>query len=257
MSDIFPPPASDRPTAEMLRKLRARSHRTQSQMAALLGLTERQYQRFEADDDSDMPLATWELLLRVWGARHPVDFMKTVDDPTRGWDTLRDAKRDTIEPGDVVELQPMVGPLLRASVNPDLGHERHADPDTYGGQITEFVGAGDVGDHYQGFRIGERVTFARTNVIHVEQRVPYDSDYVGLQVRLDDALRIGLRNAGEIHFGDPSNVPMNPVVGYILRPEKWLVIKQQLDAVQIPHVWRRLARGNPEVHAHGADWPTP
>ncbi|WP_218921205.1 helix-turn-helix transcriptional regulator [Burkholderia sp. ABCPW 11] len=255
MSDIFPPLGSERPTAEMLRKLRERSNRTQSQMATLLNLTERQYQRFEAGD-SDMPLATWELLLRVWGARHPIDFMQVVDGPTRGWDTLRDAERDTIQPGDVVTLQPMVGPLVRATVTPDLGRERHPDPDIYGAQIAEFVGADDVGDRYQGFRIGEHVTFVLANVIHVEQRVPHDRDNVGLQLRIDDARAVGLRSAGELQFEKLTSLK-DPVVGFILRAEKWLVIKQQLDAAQIPHVWRRLARCNTEVRAHGADWPTP
>ncbi|HDR8962074.1 helix-turn-helix domain-containing protein [Burkholderia vietnamiensis] len=255
MSDIFSPLGSERPTAEMLRKLRERSNRTQSQMATLLNLTERQYQRFEAGD-SDMPLATWELLLRVWGARHPIDFMQVVDGPTRGWNTLRDAERDTIQPGDVVTLQPMVGPLVRATVTPSLGRERHHDPDIFGAQIAEFVDADDVGDRYQGFRIGEHVTFAFANVIHVEQRVPHNRDNVGLQLRLAAALRIGLRDTGELHFPGLAK-STDPIVGYILRPEKWPVIKQQLDAAQIPHVWRRLAHGCQEVREHGADWPTP
>ncbi|KWH20864.1 hypothetical protein WL99_31660 [Burkholderia cepacia] len=255
MSDIFPPLGSERPTGEMLRKLRERSNRTQSQMATLLTLTERQYQRFEAGD-SEMPLATWELLLRIWGARHPIDFMQVVDGPTRGWDSLRDAERDTIEPGDAVTLQPMVGPLVRATVTPNYGRERHASPDIYGGQIAEFVGADDVGDRYQGFRIGEHVTFAFANVIHVEQRVPPDRDNVGLHLRIDDARAVGLRSTGEFHFEKLTSLT-DPVVGFILRAEKWLVIKQQLEAAQIPHVWRRLAPGWEKVRAHGADWPTP
>ncbi|WP_206146231.1 helix-turn-helix transcriptional regulator [Burkholderia sp. Ac-20384] len=255
MSNLFPSNASDRPTAEMLRKLRERSNRTQIQMATLLSLTERQYQRFEAGD-SEMPLITWELLLRVWGARHPIDFMQVVGDATRGWDTQRDVRRDTIEAGDVVELQPMVGPLLRATVTPDLGRERLLAPDTYGAQVTEFVD-GDVGDHYQGFRIGERVTFAFANVIHVEQRVPYDLVNYGLQVRLTAALRIGLRAAGEMQFPSLATPP-DPVVGYILRSEKWPEIKQKLDAAKIPHVWRRMSPDYPDdVREHGADWPTP
>ncbi|KVF24149.1 hypothetical protein WJ07_14280 [Burkholderia vietnamiensis] len=162
--------ASDRPTAETLRDLRLRSNRTQSQMAALLNLTERQYQRFEAGD-SEMPLGTWNLLQRVWGKRHPIDF-EVATESTRGWDTRRDSRRDTIERGDVVELQPIVGPLLRATVCLDRVHDGVGDEAGYGAFVTEFAFKRDVGQEYLGFFIGERVRFARDNVIHLEQRAP-------------------------------------------------------------------------------------
>ncbi|WP_321959277.1 helix-turn-helix transcriptional regulator [Burkholderia cenocepacia] len=242
------------PNGATLRAMRQLSNRTQVQLAQLLGVTDRHVGRWESGD-AEIPLATWELLLRLWGARHPLDFMQAVE-PTRSWDKQLDAERDTIEVGDVVELQPMVGPLLRATVTPDLAHERHAAPDTFEAQVTEFVGAGDVGEKYEGFRIGERVTFARANVIHLDQSVPRGGDNFGLQVRLDDALHIGLRNAGEMQFPGLATPPGNPVVGFILRPEKWLAIKAKLDAAQVRHVWRRLARGFPEVREHGAEWPT-
>lgn len=160
----------DGPTPSKLKALRLRSGRTQAQMAGLLHVTERQFQRWEAGD-TDMPVAYWLLLLRVWGQRHPVDFANAPA-PTRGWDTLRDAQRDTIERGDVVELQPLDGPLLRALVCLDRAHDGLADEDGYGAFVTEFVDACDAGAEFRGFFIGERVTFARNNVRHIEQRAP-------------------------------------------------------------------------------------
>lgn len=85
---------------------------------------------------------------------------------------MRDRPRDTIERGDVVELQPVDGPRLRATVCLDRVHDGLADEESYGAYVTEFVGAADVGDEYRGFFIPERVTFARSNVIHLEQRAP-------------------------------------------------------------------------------------
>ncbi len=157
------------PTADTLRALRRRSHRTQAQMAQLLHVTDRQFQRWEAGN-ADMPLAYWNLLLRVWGQRHPLDF-EVAARSTRGWDSGRDTPRETIERGDVVELQPLVGPLLRATVCLDRVHDGIGE-DGYGAFVVEFVGAADAGQEYQGFFIGERVTFARENVLHLEQRAP-------------------------------------------------------------------------------------
>ncbi|AOI94155.1 hypothetical protein WS58_16490 [Burkholderia pseudomultivorans] len=158
------------PTSADIRSLRLGGRRTQGQMARLLHVTERQYQRWEAGD-SAMPPAYWQLLQRIAGQRHPADFA-IAPVPTRGWDTHRDKQRDTIERGDVVELQPLDGPLLRAIVCLDRVHDGLVDEDGYGALVTEFVGAADAGQVYQGFFIGERVTFARANVIHLEQRVP-------------------------------------------------------------------------------------
>ncbi|AYQ85981.1 XRE family transcriptional regulator (plasmid) [Burkholderia gladioli] len=157
------------PTGETLRALRTRSNRTQAQMATLLKIDERTYQRYELD--TEMPVKLWNLLLRVWGSRHPVDFEQTRP-MTRDWNRDRDIERDTIERGDVVELQPVVGPLLRATVCLDRVHDGLVDEQSYGAFVTEFVGAVDGGQEYRGFFIGERVTFARANVIHLDQRVP-------------------------------------------------------------------------------------
>ncbi|MGG2041272.1 hypothetical protein [Burkholderia gladioli] len=51
-------------------------------------------------------------------------------------------------------------------------HDSLADQSGYGAFVIEFVGAADAGQAYQGFFIGERVTFAVQNVFHLEQRAP-------------------------------------------------------------------------------------
>lgn len=158
------------PKPAEIKAMRQRGRRTQAQAAALLGVKGRQVQRWEAGE-AEMPLAAWLLLRRSWGYRFPVDFERVPDGFTRGWDISRDAPRDTIERGDVVQLQPIDGPLLRATVCPDRVHDGVAE-DGYGALVTEFVCADDAGQEYRGFAIGERVTFARDNVIHLEQRVP-------------------------------------------------------------------------------------
>ncbi|HFT8010388.1 TPA: hypothetical protein ACU9T0_006112 [Burkholderia cenocepacia] len=75
--------------------------------------------------------------------------------------------RDTIEHGDVVELQARGGPRLRATVS-----YAESRDDSYHALVTEFVGADDVGDELDGDCLGERAQFARVNVIYLEQRVP-------------------------------------------------------------------------------------
>ncbi|MCW5182409.1 hypothetical protein B7L06_025400, partial [Burkholderia cenocepacia] len=92
---------------------------------------------------------------------------------TRGWDTQRDAARDTIERGDVVELQPRSGPRLRAVVAATSSHAIHVMPegDGYWAIVIEFVDAPGA-EEFAGFCLGERVSFARANVIHLEQRAP-------------------------------------------------------------------------------------
>ncbi|KVN19080.1 XRE family transcriptional regulator [Burkholderia sp. MSMB1552] len=158
------------PTPNEIKSARLRGRRTQAQVAALLGVKERQVQRWEAGQ-APMPIAAWLLLRRSWGYRFPSDFER-VEDFERGWDQLRDRRRDTIERGDVVELQPVDGPRLRATVCLDRVHDGLVDEDSYGAFVTEFVGAAGAGQEYRGFFIPERVTFARSNVIHLEQRVP-------------------------------------------------------------------------------------
>lgn len=159
------------PTAEALRQLRQRHGRTQVDVATCVGVTERQVQRWEAGKGS-MPTASWQLLRRVWGTRFTEDFAPAPA-LTRGWDTRRDAPRDTIERGNVVELQPRSGPRLRAIVTATSSHAIHVVPegDGYWAIVVEFVDAPGA-EEFAGFCIGERVSFARTNVIHLEQRVP-------------------------------------------------------------------------------------
>ncbi|WP_081087674.1 helix-turn-helix domain-containing protein [Burkholderia stagnalis] len=163
-------PHDDGPTPDEIKSARLRGRRTQAQVAALLGVKERQVQRWEAGQ-APMPIAAWLLLRRSWGYRYPSDFER-VEEFERGWDALRDWPRTTIERGDVVELQPVDGPRLRATVCLDRAHDGLIDEDSYGAYVTEFVGAADAGDEYRGFFIPERVTFARANVIHLEQRAP-------------------------------------------------------------------------------------
>ncbi|HEM7880105.1 TPA: helix-turn-helix domain-containing protein [Burkholderia contaminans] len=153
------------PTPTEIKHMRVINGRTQADVADRLGVQPRQVQRWEAGE-AKMPAAAWQLLRRVWGFRGSLDLERAAH-PTRGWDTLRDTARDTIERGDVVELQPKAGPRLRATVS-------YAEPrdDLYQALVTEFVGAGDVGDELDGYCLGERVQFRRENVIHLEQRAP-------------------------------------------------------------------------------------
>ncbi|WP_347027430.1 helix-turn-helix domain-containing protein (plasmid) [Burkholderia cenocepacia] len=160
------------PTAEALRQLRLRHGRTQVDVAACVGVTERQVQRWEAGQGS-MPIASWQLLRRVWGTRFTEDFAPASGPMTRGSNGLRDDRRATIERGDVVELWPHIGPRLYAIVNAvSSGASRGArEDDGYRGIVIEFVDAPGA-EEFAGFCIGERVNFARANVIHLEQRAP-------------------------------------------------------------------------------------
>ncbi|RQU68081.1 hypothetical protein DF141_28170 [Burkholderia cenocepacia] len=164
-------PYDSGPTPDEIKAMRQRGRRTQAQAAALLGVLPRQVQRWEAGE-APIPTNAWPLLRRAWGYRYPSDFAPAPGPMTRGCDALRDRPRDTIERGDVVELQPVDGPRLRATVCLDRVHDGLIDEESYGGYVTEFVGAADAGDEYRGFFIPERVTFARSNVIHLEQRAP-------------------------------------------------------------------------------------
>ncbi|WP_175896352.1 helix-turn-helix domain-containing protein [Burkholderia cepacia] len=161
-----------RPTAEALRQLRQRHGRTQVDVAACVGVTERQVQRWEAGQGS-MPSASWQLLRRVWGTRFTEDFAPAPGPMTRGSNGLRDDERTTIDRGDVVELQPHRGPRLRAIVTAvPSGENRGArDDDGYWAIVVEFVDVPGA-EEFVGFRLGERVSFALANVFHVEQRVP-------------------------------------------------------------------------------------
>ncbi|WP_367034307.1 helix-turn-helix transcriptional regulator (plasmid) [Burkholderia semiarida] len=160
------------PTAEALRQLRLRHGRTQVDVAACVGVTERQVQRWEARQGS-MPIASWQLLRRVWGTRFTEDFAPAPGPMTRGSYGQRDDRRATIERGDVVELWPHIGPRLRAIVTAvSSGASRGArEDDGYRAIVVEFVDAPGA-EEFAGFCLGERVSFALTNVIHLEQRAP-------------------------------------------------------------------------------------
>ncbi|MBR8186572.1 hypothetical protein C6Q14_27110 [Burkholderia ambifaria] len=153
------------PTPTEIKHMRVINGRTQAEVADRLGVLPRQVQRWEAGEVA-MPIGYWQLLRRVWGFRGSPDLQRAAH-PTRRWDTQRDTERDTIERGDVVELQPKAGPRLVATVS-------YAEPrdDLYQALVTEFVGAGDVGDELDGYCLGERVQFKRENVLHLEQRAP-------------------------------------------------------------------------------------
>lgn len=157
------------PSPDEFKAARERGRRTQAQAAALLGVRERQIQRWEAGEAA-APMSAW-LLRRAWGHRFPADFA-VAPEQTRGWNSLRDKARATIEHGDVVELQPLDGTLLLATVCLDRAHDGLGDESGYGTLVTEFVDAPRAGAEWRGFFIDERVTFARINVLHIEQRAP-------------------------------------------------------------------------------------
>lgn len=160
--------APDGPTFKR-RRLEAR--RTQAQVASILGVLERQVQRWEAGTQA-IPLAAWRFFKMTCGRRVPQDFADQADGHTRGWDLARDQRRTTIENGDFVHLQPVVGPMLRARVWLDRVHDGLIDNESYGGVVIGFPGLPDAGPEFDGFFLGEHITFAERNVVHVEQRVP-------------------------------------------------------------------------------------
>ncbi|EED97276.1 transcriptional regulator, XRE family [Burkholderia multivorans CGD1] len=164
------------PTAAELIHLRTRHGRTQAAVAARLDVTPRQVQRWEAGVGT-MPIPSWQLLCLEWGTRFAEDFTPAPG-ITRGWDLHRDQRRETIERGDLVELQPHGAAFyLRAIVAGTASDAIDAVPsgDGYLAIVTGFAGVEDTGDELGGFRLGERVRFALANVFHVEQRVPRDS----------------------------------------------------------------------------------
>ncbi|MEB2558749.1 helix-turn-helix domain-containing protein [Burkholderia cenocepacia] len=174
---LGPPPAhaAPAPSAEALRQLRQRHGRTQAALADCVGVNDRQVQRWEAGE-VPVPSAAWQLLRRAWGVRFTEDFAPAPG-TTRGWDRQRDARRDTIARGDVVELQPRDGPRLCATVTATASDAIHVLPegDGYWAIVTDWVDeddGDDADDEVDGFCLGERVSFTRANVIHLEQRVP-------------------------------------------------------------------------------------
>ncbi|WP_175948383.1 helix-turn-helix domain-containing protein [Burkholderia pyrrocinia] len=165
-------PVAHPPTPAELVHLRTRHGRTQVAVAERLGVTPRQVQRWEAGVGA-MPIASWQLLCREWGTRFREDFT-TVPTPTWGWDAQRDDRRDTIERGDVVHLQAIAGPQIQATVCRDRVHDGLVDEHAYGAIVTGISASTAAGGpRLEGFVFGERVTFSRSNVIHLEQRAPH------------------------------------------------------------------------------------
>lgn len=155
------------PTPAQLKALRALHGLTQASLAERLGVTERQVQRWEAGEGS-LAGTYWQLLRQTLGFHAARHFERAPDGMTRGWDTRRDVERDTIERGDVVELQPIDGPRLGATVCAI----HHGEAIAYEAIVTEFVDAGGAGEEHGGFWLGERVRFDCDNVLHLEQRAP-------------------------------------------------------------------------------------
>jgi transcriptional regulator with XRE-family HTH domain len=163
-------PRPGAPASTAIKQLRQRARRTQAQAAQLLEVSERQFQRWEAGDQ-EMPSAAWRLFKLTCGYRFPVDFAIATE-RTRGWDPGRDRQRDTIEQGDTVYLQAIEGPMIEARVWLDRIHDGLVDENSYGAFVVGFPGRGDAGQEYEGFYIGERITFSAANVVHCEQRPP-------------------------------------------------------------------------------------
>jgi transcriptional regulator with XRE-family HTH domain len=158
------------PTAQQLKDLREKTRRTQAQTAVVLDVGLRQVQRWEAGEQA-MPAATWRFL-KMSGHRLPVDFTVPAGGITRSWNMERDTPRETIERGDFVHLQPVVGPMIQARVWLDRVHDGLIDDESYGAFVIGFPDHPEAGQELDGFYIGERITFSARNVVHVEQRTP-------------------------------------------------------------------------------------
>lgn len=164
------PPVGGIPDGQRFKEYRQAARRTQAQVATMLGVKTRQIQRWEANEQP-IPLATWRFFKRTCGRRFPEDFVVPPDGHTRAWDVDRDTHRTTIENGDFVHLQPVVGPLIQARVWLDRVHDGLIDDESYGAYVVGFPGEPEAGQELGGFFIGEHLTFAAGNVVHVEQRI--------------------------------------------------------------------------------------
>lgn len=158
------------PTAEQVREARVKANRTQSQAAQVLRVSERQFQRWESV--GGMPPEVWLRYKMTCGYRFPADFEIVEDGATWGYSPGDDEKRTTIEKGDRVHLQAINGTMIQARVVLDRVHDGLTDEDSYAGHVVDFPGRPEVGPEHGGFYLGERVTFAKQNVVHVEQRLP-------------------------------------------------------------------------------------
>ncbi|KAG1249767.1 hypothetical protein G6F68_013153 [Rhizopus microsporus] len=62
--------------------------------------------------------------------------------------------------------------MIQARVWLDRVHDGLIDDESYGALVIGFPEHPEAGQEFGGFYIGERITFAARNVVHVEQRTP-------------------------------------------------------------------------------------
>ncbi|MFJ1299139.1 helix-turn-helix domain-containing protein [Pseudomonadota bacterium AL_CKDN230030165-1A_HGKHYDSX7] len=167
----YTPTLSDEesPHPEEIKQLRVKTRRTQQQVAQILDVALRHVQRWETGERT-MPPATWRFL-KMCGHRRPADFEVPENGSTRWWDQARDTQRTTIERNDFVYLQPVVGPLIQARVWLDRVNDGLIDEEHYGAFVFGFPGHPEAGQEFGGFYVGESITFAARNVVHLEQRM--------------------------------------------------------------------------------------
>ncbi|OZI28669.1 XRE family transcriptional regulator [Bordetella genomosp. 1] len=159
------------PAGGEIRDARLKSGRTQSQVAQILRVSERQLQRWEAGEQ-DMPPGVWRTFTMSCGQHFPADFELAIYSPSRGWDLERDKRRDTILKGDRVHLKAIQdGTLIQVMIWLDRT-DGLIDDNSYGGTVVDFPGEPEAGQEFGGFYLGEKVTFSLRNVLHVEQRLP-------------------------------------------------------------------------------------
>jgi len=159
------------PTGTDIRDARLKSERTQGQVARILRVSERQFQRWEAGEQ-DMPPGVWRTFTMSCGQRFPADFEVAIYSATRGWDMERDMRRDSLLEGDRVHLRSIQhGTLIQVKIWLDKTAGL-VDDDSYSGFVIDFPGEPDAGQEFGGFYIGEKVNFSMANILHVEQRLP-------------------------------------------------------------------------------------
>lgn len=156
-----------RPTSEDLKKLRGKLAARKRKRRPFLALA---YAKCNVGRQVSSRCRRQRGALQMCGHRLPSDFLVPEDGATRSWDLDSDTIRDTIEQGDFVHLQPVVGPMIQARVWLDRVHDGLIDEESYGGFVIGFPGHPEAGQEFGGFYIGERITFAKRNAVHVEQR---------------------------------------------------------------------------------------
>lgn len=115
-----------------------------------------------------MPSATWQLLLRMGGYRHPSDF-ENADMLTRGFDPEKCRGDYSIARGDFVNLKPLGGSLIQARVL-EFNSLAELGGGNGVGVVIGFPGSEDGGCQVEGVFVGEIIYFSTQNVFHVEQR---------------------------------------------------------------------------------------